>query len=41
MNRWVKIGIGMVVILIVAVASVFFLTSGMEKTAEAFFNAIK
>jgi hypothetical protein len=41
MNKWVKIGIGIVVILIVGLSSVFFLTSGMEKTADAFFNAVK
>lgn len=41
MNRGVKIGIRMLVILIVAVASVFFLTSGMEKTADGFFSAVR
>jgi hypothetical protein len=41
MNKWLKIGLGIAVVVIVAIASVFFLTSGMEKTADAFFNAVK
>jgi hypothetical protein len=41
MNKGLKIGLGIAAVVIVAIASVFFLTSGMEKTADAFFNAIK
>lgn len=41
MKKWVKILIGIVVVFVVAVSSVFFLTSGMVDTADAFFKAIK
>jgi len=40
-NRGVKIGIAIAVILVAGIASVFFFTSGMEKSADAFFNAVK
>jgi hypothetical protein len=41
MNKGVKIGIAVAVIIVAGIASVFFLTSGMEKSADTFFNALK
>ena len=41
MNRGVKIGIAIVVIIAAGIASVFFFSSGMEKTTDAFFNAVR
>ena len=41
MSRGVKIGIAIVVIIAAGIASVFLLTSGIEKRADAFFNAVK
>jgi len=40
MNRWVKILLGVVAVF-VAIAAVFYFTSGMVDTADAFFNAVK
>lgn len=41
MNKLLKIVLAVVLVFVVAVASVFFLTSGMTDTADAFFNAVK
>lgn len=41
MNKLLKIGIGIVVVLFLAVAAIFYFTSGMTKTADAFFESIK
>ncbi|HLE93678.1 MAG TPA: hypothetical protein VI543_03745 [Sulfuricaulis sp.] len=41
MNKWLKILIGVVVVIVIAVSAVFFMTSGMVDTADAFFKAIK
>ena len=41
MNKGVKIGVAIVVIIVVGIAAVFFMTSGMEKTADAFFTAVR
>jgi len=41
MKKWVKILIGIVAVFVVAVSTVFYLTSGMVDTADAFFKAIK
>ena len=41
MNKGAKIGIAIVVIIAAGIASVFFFSSGMEKTADAFFNVVK
>lgn len=41
MNKLLKIVLGVVLVFVIAVASIFFLTSGMTDTADAFFNAIK
>lgn len=41
MNKWVKILLGVVAVFVLAVAAVFYFTSGMVDTADAFFNAVK
>lgn len=41
MNKWVKILLGVVVVFVVAIAGVFYFTSGMVDTADAFFNSVK
>lgn len=41
MNKWLKIVIGVVVLFVAAVSTVFVMTSGMVDTADAFFNAVK
>lgn len=41
MNKWAKILVGIVGVLVLAIASVFFFTSGMVDTADDFFKAVK
>lgn len=41
MNKWVKILLGVVAVFGFAIAGVFYFTSGMVDTADAFFKAIK
>jgi hypothetical protein len=41
MKTFVKIVVGLVVFIMVAVAAVFYFTSGMVKTADAFFQSVK
>lgn len=41
MKKWLKIIIGIVVVIVLAVVAVFYFTAGMEDTADAFFQAIK
>jgi hypothetical protein len=41
MNKLLKIVIGIVVVFILAVVAIFYFTSGMTKTANAFFESIK
>ena len=41
MNKEAKIGVAIVVVIVAGIAAVFFMTSGMEKTADAFFTAVR
>lgn len=41
MHKWLKIVLGVVAAFILAIAAVFYFTSGMVDTADAFFNAVK
>lgn len=41
MSKWVKILLGVVSIFILAIVAMFYFTSGMVDTADAFFNAVK
>ena len=41
MKKWVKILLGVVAVFVIAIAAVFYFTSGMVETADAFFNAVK
>jgi hypothetical protein len=41
MSKLLKILIGIVVVFLLSVGAIFYSTSGMTKTADAFFNAIK
>ncbi|MGA2401973.1 MAG: hypothetical protein ABSG91_09720 [Syntrophobacteraceae bacterium] len=41
MKKWMKIVLGVVAFLVLAIAAVFYLTSGMVDTANAFFKAVK
>lgn len=39
MNKWVKVPLGVVATFVLAILAVFYFTSGMVDTADAFFNA--
>jgi hypothetical protein len=41
MNKWLKIVIGVVVVLVLGIAAAFYFTSGIVETADAFFKAVK
>ena len=41
MNKWVKILLGVAAVFATGVAAVFYFTSGMVETADAFFDAVK
>ena len=41
MKKLLKIVIGLVVVFVLAIGIVFWLTSGMAETADAFFKAVK
>ena len=41
MNKWLKIGLGVVACIVLGIAAVFYFTSGMVDTADAFFKAVK
>ncbi|NTU53539.1 MAG: hypothetical protein HGA97_07550 [Chlorobiaceae bacterium] len=41
MNKWIKIVTGVLVIIVVAVVTVFYLSSGLVDTADNFFKAVK
>src|SRR3981081_1175094 len=41
MNKWLKILLGVVAVFVLAIAAVFYFTSGMVESADAFFTAVK
>jgi hypothetical protein len=41
MSKWVKILLGFVGVIVLGLAAVFYFTSGMVETGDAFFNAVK
>lgn len=41
MKKWLKILLGIVAAFVLAIVAVFYFTSGMVDTADAFFNAVK
>ncbi len=41
MKTWIKVLLGLAVVIAFAVGAAFYMTAGMTKTADAFFNAVK
>jgi hypothetical protein len=41
MNKWLKIGIGVIAVIALGIAAVFYFTSGMVDTADSFLKAVK
>jgi hypothetical protein len=41
MKKWLKIVLGLVVVIVLIVAAVFYFTSGIKETADGFFKAVK